>query len=274
MQLAHRAVEPRTGGLLRCQPVERVGARIDGVEVLALERDRDEDVPHVYRIALHGIDANQMIAELREHGLAEHAGAETAQRRGEGRDESRVVALDPSEISSTRGAPRVRRLPLGRVFKLGFAAGDFGPQGVDVRPRSRAIGTVGDARNHEIAEPGGRGALELTLMSRVVALQLRLRHGCQGVRDVLGSDREQRDGDRFVLVAPDTPQLRVREVNVRRQIVLQLALGQILPVELLDLRLEFRSCGGEVALPLGDIEPAVGLEGRVLHHLIQNLWRG
>src|SRR5207244_12775106 len=104
--------------------------------------------------ALHGIDANQMIAELREHGLAEHAGAETAQRRGEGRAESRVVALDPSQISATRGAPPVRCPPLGRVSRLAFAAGDFGPPGAPVRPRSRALRSVGDPPTHSLAAPG------------------------------------------------------------------------------------------------------------------------
>jgi len=46
---------------------------------------------------------------------------------------------------------------------------------------------------------------------------------------------------RFALVAPDAPQLRVGHINVGRQVLFQLALRQVVAVQLLDLRGELRT---------------------------------
>src|SRR3989442_5261411 len=76
-----------------------------------------------------------------------------------------------------------------------------------------------------------------------------------------------------MLVAPDAPQLRVGHINVGRQVLFQLALRQVVAVQLLDLRGELRTGAPDVALPLGDVELTVGLEGRGLEYLLQDLRR-
>ncbi len=86
-------------------------------------------------------------------------------------------------------------------------------------------------------------------------------------------DGEQRHRHRFVLVTPDAPQLRVGRVDVGREVLFQFALRQIVAVQLLDLRGELRAGTRDVALPLGDVELTVGLERRVLEHLLHDLGR-
>ena len=74
-----------------------------------------------------------------------------------------------------------------------------------------------------------------------------------------------------MLIAPDAPELGVRHVHIGREILLQLPLRDVLAVERLDLRAKLLGRAGEVALPLGDVELAVGLERRVFGDLSQNL---
>ena len=110
-------------------------------------------------------------------------------------------------------------------------------------------------------------------MRAVVALELRVRHRHQRIRHVLRTYGEQGNRHRFVLVTPGTPELRVGHVDVGRQVLFQLALRQVLAIQLLDLRRELRAGARDVPLPLGDVELTVRLESRVLEHLLHDLGR-
>src|SRR5213596_698564 len=142
------------------------------------------------------------------------------------------------------------------------------------RAGRRAVGGARDARQLDVAEPGRRGSLEIVPVHVVVALQLRVRYRSERVRYLLRVHGEQRNRHRLVLVTPGAPQPRVGNVEVGRQVLFQLALRQVLTVQLLDLSRELRAGARDVALPLGDVELTVGLEGRVLEHLLQDLRRG
>src|SRR5256714_1389537 len=237
----------------------------------SLERDRDQDVSRVYGVAFCGIDADQVIPEARHDRLAHHAHRQRTHPGDEPGVEARLVALDPAEVAPPRPAPRVRRLLLRDVLEFRFSTDELGPQGVRARERGRAVAGVGDARLRDVAEPRRRRPLEVVLVRVVVALQLGVRHRRERIGYVLGSYREHRDGDRFVLIAPDAPQLGVRDVYVRGQVLLQLALGQVVAVQLLDLAGELGAGTRQVALPLGDVELTVGLKRGLLQHLLQDL---
>src|SRR5256886_1938946 len=87
------------------------------------------------------------------------------------------------------------------------------------------------------------------------------------------ADGEYRDRHRLVLIAPDTPQLRVGDVHVGGEVLLQLALREVFAVQLLDLGPELLACASQVALPFRDVELTVRLKGRVFHDLPQDLRR-
>src|SRR2546429_2859093 len=66
------AVQPAAVVLVRGQAVQRVRARIHCVPMPTLEGDGNEDVTHPYRIALDGVDPDEVKPKLGEHTLAEH----------------------------------------------------------------------------------------------------------------------------------------------------------------------------------------------------------
>ncbi len=273
MQPAGGAVEPGAVGLVRRELVERIRLRVHRVEVLALQLDRDQDVAHVDRVALGPVDADQMIPEGGRHRLRQRADGERAQARKKPGIEPGLVPFHPPQIAAPGGAPRVRRLLLRHVLELRLPARDLGAHRARPGEGRRGVGGVGYAGHTDVAQPGRGRPLEIVPVRLVRALELGVGHGGEGVRDVLGPDGEQGDGHRLVLVAPDAPQPRVRHVEIRRQVLLELALRQIGAVQLLDLRRELGPRAREIALPLGDIELAVRLEGRILHHLLQDLRR-
>src|SRR5439155_18728836 len=161
-------------GLVRGQPVQGVSACIHRVQVRALERNRNEDVPDAYRIALGSVDPDEVKPELREHGLAEYTRREAAHRRGERGDEPAAGPLGPPQITTPRAAPRIDGLLFRYVGELGLASRDLGPQRADVRQGRRAVGGVGDARQLDVADPRRRGSLEIGLVRAVIALELRV----------------------------------------------------------------------------------------------------
>src|SRR5204862_6340923 len=267
------AVQPSAVVLVRGQAVQRVRARIHRVQMRTLEGDGNEDVTHPYRIALYGVDPDEVKPKLGAHRLAEHSRRQAAHGGGERRDETGPAALRPPQISTTRTRSRVGGLPFRDVVELGLASRDLIPQGARMPAGRRAVGGARDARQLDVAEPGRRGSLEIVPVHAVVALQLRVRYRSERVRYLLRVDGEQRNRHRFVLVTPGAPQLRVGNVEVGRQVLLQLALRQVLAVQLFDLRRELRTGARDVALPLGDVELTVGLESGVLEHLLHDLGR-
>src|SRR6185437_15699736 len=205
VQAVRGAVQPAAVGLVRGQPVQSVGARIHDVQMRTLELDRNEDVANAYRIALGGVDPDEVHPELGEHRLAEHPRGEAAHRRGERGYEPGAGTLGPPEVAAPRAGARVGGLPLRDVLELGLASRDLGPQRAGVRQGRGAVGGVRDARQFDVADPGGRGSLEFGLVRAVVTPELRVRHRRERVRHVFGVDGEQRYRHRFVLVTPDAP---------------------------------------------------------------------
>jgi len=187
------AVQPAAVRLVRGQPVQRVRARIHRVQMRTLEQDRNEDVAEPYRIALGGVDPDEVKPELGEHGLAEHTRREAAHRRGERGDETGAGPLRPPQITAPRAGSRVGGLFFCYVVELGLASRDLGPQRAGVCTRRRAVGGVRDARQLDVAEPGGRGSLEIRFVHAVIALELRVRHRRERVRHVLRVHGEQRN---------------------------------------------------------------------------------
>ncbi len=200
------AVQPAAVRLVRREPIERIRARIHCVQVRTAQLDRNEDVPGVHRIALGGVDPDEVKPEFCEYRLTHYARGEAAQRCGEGSDEAGPGALDPTQITALGARARVGGLSLRDVLEFRFTAGQLGAQRAGVRQRRGAVGGVRDARQGDVAEPGGRGSLEVGLVCAVVALELRVRHRRERVRHVFGVDGEQRHRHRFVLVTPDAPQ--------------------------------------------------------------------
>src|SRR5213078_834092 len=86
------AVQPVAVGLLGREVVERVGPRVDFVEMPALRHDRDQDVTDVKRVAFYRIDANHMKAEARAHRLAELA-------RREGPEPGEKLGIEPGPVA-------------------------------------------------------------------------------------------------------------------------------------------------------------------------------
>ena len=136
-----------------------------------------------------------------------------------------------------------------------------------MRQRRGRVSGVGQPRLRDEAQERHRWPLEVCLVCLVVLLELRVRNGCVLIRDLLGPDRQQSDGHGLVLIAIHAPQLGVGHVDVRGQILRQLHLGDLLAVSCLERAQELgvRSTR-EVALPLRDVELAVGLELGALHH--------
>ena len=95
-----RAVQVAAVRLIRSQAVQRVGARIHGVEMRTVQHDRSQNVADPQGIALDGVDSDDVVAELGEHGLAEDAGCEPPQRRGEWRDEARSASEGRRRVGS------------------------------------------------------------------------------------------------------------------------------------------------------------------------------
>src|SRR5437762_2081744 len=214
-----------------------------------------------------------MIAEARRRRLAELPRRKAAQCRQELWIEAGFRALHPAEIAAARAGDRIGRLFLRHVLELGRAAHDLRAQPPRVGERGGGVAGVGNLGLRDEAEPGRRRTLEVVLVGRVVALQLGV--GQRGERggDLLGTDGEYRDGDRLVLIAPDAPQLRVGDVHVGREVLLQLALREVFAVQRLDLGPELLARAAQVALPLRDVELTVRLKGRVFHDLPQDLRR-
>src|SRR3989454_3433580 len=164
------AVQPSAVVLVRGQAVQRVRARIHRVQMRTLKGDRNEDVTHPYRIALHGVDPDEVKPKLAEHRLAERPRRQTAHGGGERRDETGPAALRPPQIPATRTRSRVGGLPFRDVVELGLASRDLIPQGARMRAGRRAVGGARDARQLDVAEPGRRGSLEIVPVHAVVAL--------------------------------------------------------------------------------------------------------
>src|SRR5437016_332946 len=273
MQPLRRAVQPTAVGLRGRQAIQRVGARVDGIEMPTLRNDGDRDVTHVESIAFRGFDAEQMVAEARAYRLAELPRRQAAQARQKLGIKPGLVALHPAQIAAPRATHRVRRLLLGRVLELHRTSRDLVPQAPRFRERRRRVGGVGHARLRHEAEPGRGWALEVVFVGRVVALDLVIRHRGERVRNLVGADVEHGDRHGLVLITPDAPQPGVGDIDVGGEVLLELALREILAVQLLDLGAELLAGATEIALPLGDVEPAVRLERGILHDLPQDLRR-
>ena len=260
------AVERRRVGALRSQALERVGARLDVIEVLALERDGDQNVTNLQRVALHLVDADQVIAEPRRHGRRDLTRLEAPQALHELWDEARLVLLDPAQIATALAAVGVARFAARDVLEL-RAMHQLVPHPCDVRPSHRAVGGVRQARLGDEPHVRDGRALEVIRVLRDVGRQLGVADRA-GVRNRIGPDRERGDTHRVVLVTIDPPKLGVGNVDVAREILLQLDQWNLLAVNRLELR-EQIAVGRrrDELLPFADIELAVGLELRIAHHL-------
>src|SRR3989449_9905924 len=108
-----------------------------------LEGDGNGDVTQPYRIALHGVDPDEVKPKLGEHRLAEHPRRQAPHGGGERRDETGPGALRPPQIPATRTRSRVGGLPFRDVVELGLASRDLIPQGAGNsagrRPAARAV---------------------------------------------------------------------------------------------------------------------------------------
>src|SRR3989449_10739756 len=123
-----------------------------------LEGDGNEDVTHPYRIALHGVDPDEVKPKLGEHRLAEHARRQAPHGGGEGRDETGPGALRPPQIPATRTRSRVGGLPFRDVVELGLASRDLIPQDARMRAGRRTVGGARDARQLDVADPRRPGS--------------------------------------------------------------------------------------------------------------------
>src|SRR6266480_1645313 len=214
-----------------------------------------------------------MIAEARRRRLAELPRREAPQSRQELWIEAGFRGLHPAEIAAPRAGDRIARLFLRHVLELRRAARDLRAQAPRVGERGGRVAGVGNLGLRDEAEPRRRRTLEVVLVGRVVALQLGVGHRGERVGDLLGTDGEYGDGDRLVLIAPDAPQLRVGDVHVGREVLLQLALREVFAVQRLDLGPDLFARAAQLALPLRDVELTVRLKGRVFHDLPQDLRR-
>src|SRR5947207_14439066 len=86
--------------------------------MLARQRDWNEDVAQLDRVALFLIDANQVIPELGRHRRRNLAGLQAVQSGQELLIEVRVVALDPAEVAAFLPADAVARFALRDVVEL------------------------------------------------------------------------------------------------------------------------------------------------------------
>src|SRR5436190_20541639 len=140
-----RAIEPCAVHLIRRQAVERVRPRVHEIEMRSLQCDGHEDVTDMHRVALRGLDTDEMVTELAEHRLAQLTRLQTSQGRRERRDEPGAVTLRPPEVATMGAAPRGGGLLLRHVpeLDLSTAARELGAKVTGVLERRGAIGRVG-----------------------------------------------------------------------------------------------------------------------------------
>src|SRR5439155_16081465 len=138
-----------------------------------LQRDRDENVADLQRIAFDLIEADDVIAEPRRHGRGDLARLEPAQALHELRDEARLVLVDPAQIATALATERVARLALGHVLEL-RATRELIPHPRDVRARRGAVGGVRQPWLHDEPDIRDGGTLEVVLVLRHISGQLRV----------------------------------------------------------------------------------------------------
>src|SRR5436309_1283580 len=107
------------------------------------------------------------------------------------------------------------------------------------------------------------GTIEKFLVSVVVAADLVIAHLHRGIGYPLRLESDERNFSTVVTVLPPSPELRVGDIDVARDLIEELLFGDLCPIVLLELQenpLLLRQWALQKALILCGIELAIGLE--------------
>jgi hypothetical protein len=219
------------------------------------------------RVALPRVDADHVVAELRQHRLRELARRERVGRLLEGGHEPAAAA--PPEVAALPPRPGVRRLAPRHVLEL-RPAGDLGAQARGAVAGRRGVGGRDRARDAQQRDDGAARAHVRGLVRVVVRAQLGVGRADGAVGHEFGTERDETDLRRVVLVLPELPQPRVRRVRLGghlRQQLLARDLRAVVALEVLQDALRARRRAAEEAAVLVWVEAAVRLQLRVLGQL-------